>query len=386
MIIKVFYLGPWMEYSSKPKVLLALYWYNQDVRIGVAKYACEQGWDLVVDQGWSTNYRNSGTDWDGIITQYNGDPDYWHYVSSLNVPKVSVGHVPDKSIPAVEADEETLAYAVADFMLKRGFKNFLCFSPEHGYKISRMVKFSERIKAHEANSRNISIPEGLTDYKKFPMESLVDEVQKVRKPGAVFVANDQFSLLVFEACKIAGFKVPSDVAIIGTDNDTSYCEITPVPLTSVDQATSKQGYEAARMVDRLMQGKQCEVRKLIKPKKVVARKSTDIYLLEDKAFPNAMFFIRNNYQDNISVEHIADYCKISTRKLYQVFKEKLEKTPRFVVLEIRLKRAKMMLAESDESLRAIAEKCGFSTNHNLYVTFKRELNMTPTAYRQQAGR
>jgi len=48
--------------------------------------------------------------------------------------------------------------------------------------------------------------------------------------------------------------VPEEIAVIGVDNDPLLCSLTTPPLTSVIPNTHRTGYEAARLLDRLMSG------------------------------------------------------------------------------------------------------------------------------------
>jgi LacI family transcriptional regulator len=56
-------------------------------------------------------------------------------------------------------------------------------------------------------------------------------------------------------------RVPEQVAVIGADNDQLICAIASPPLTSVIIDDEKRGYEAAAMLDRLMQGEEIPPRR-----------------------------------------------------------------------------------------------------------------------------
>lgn len=46
---------------------------------------------------------------------------------------------------------------------------------------------------------------------------------------------------------MAELAVPRQVAVIGVDNDSAVAELAPVPLSSVDSARERAGYEAAAL-------------------------------------------------------------------------------------------------------------------------------------------
>ncbi len=53
----------------------------------------------------------------------------------------------------------------------------------------------------------------------------------------------------------AAAAVPDEVAVIGVDNDEYLCHLSIPPLTSVDVNAEQIGYEAAALLDRMMQGR-----------------------------------------------------------------------------------------------------------------------------------
>lgn len=66
--------------------------------------------------------------------------------------------------------------------------------------------------------------------------------------------SDTTARHVATACRRHGLNVPTDVAVVANMNETAVC-LNPEPsLTSVDVGYERLGYEAARLLDRLMDG------------------------------------------------------------------------------------------------------------------------------------
>ena len=81
---------------------------------------------------------------------------------------------------------------------------------------------------------------------------------------------------VLEACVALGLRVPDNVAILGVDNDEMICDLSDPPLGSIEPGSRRLGYQAAALLDQLMQGQtapQTAVRRGAEG--VVARPSTD---------------------------------------------------------------------------------------------------------------
>jgi len=92
-------------------------------------------------------------------------------------------------------------------------------------------------------------------------------------PTAIFAANDQSALSVFQAAKERGLDIPRDISLVGFDNTLESAMTTP-PLTTVDQSLQRMGYTAAKMLFNLISGIPLEDRIQKVPTSLVVREST----------------------------------------------------------------------------------------------------------------
>jgi LacI family transcriptional regulator len=74
------------------------------------------------------------------------------------------------------------------------------------------------------------------------------------KPVGVFAYHDLWAVQLIEACRLAGLRVPDDVAVIGTDNDDLLCRLSRPALSSIIIPGERVGWEAAAILDRLLEG------------------------------------------------------------------------------------------------------------------------------------
>ncbi|MGY1668098.1 LacI family DNA-binding transcriptional regulator [Geodermatophilus sp. SYSU D00696] len=93
------------------------------------------------------------------------------------------------------------------------------------------------------------------------------------RPTAVFAANDQMALGVYEAARRQGLRVPEDLSVVGFD-DLPQAQWSPPPLTTVHQPLAQMGMLAARTVLRLMQGEPVEGPRIELATRLVVRDST----------------------------------------------------------------------------------------------------------------
>lgn len=83
----------------------------------------------------------------------------------------------------------------------------------------------------------------------------------------------------------------------------------------------------------------------------------------------------------VSVQEIADQLHVSPSHLRNVFRKCSHLSPREHILQVRLDKAKALLATSDLSISEIATLCGFSSVYHFSRLFSRTVGTAPSRYR-----
>ena len=95
----------------------------------------------------------------------------------------------------------------------------------------------------------------------------------------------------------------------------------------------------------------------------------------------AVSYLEKNYADvEISNGMLADMCNISEVYFRKLFAETFGKSPKQYIIEMRVNKAKQLLAEGVYKINAIAEKCGFSNPYHFCRTFREKTGKTPGEY------
>lgn len=176
--------------------------------------------------------------------------------------------------------------------------------------------------------------------------------------------------------------MPEAAAVLGVDNDESLCDVSDPMLSSIVPVHDRAGYEAARLLDRWMQGEPPAVSELlIEPTEVVVRRSTDILAIDDVELAAAVRFIREHACDGIGVEEVVRHVAISYSTLKRKFGRIYRRSIHDEIIRVRLERAKELLGETDLPLAAIARKTGFKHQEYLGAVFKARVGTTPQRYR-----
>jgi LacI family transcriptional regulator len=211
-------------------------------------------------------------------------------------------------------------------------------------------------------------------------------LESLPKPVAIMACNDDRGQQVIEACRIARLVVPDQVAVIGADNDELVCGLSDPPMSSVAVNFQRAGYESAELLDQMMRGRRLHGAKiLVGATYIVARRSTDIVAVEDRPLANALRCIRDHARGPLSVPDVARAAGLSRRVLEKRFRQVLKRSALQEIRRARVAAIGRMLVETNQTVAQIALSLGFSSEEHIARYFRRELNMTPLAYRRLFG-
>ena len=198
--------------------------------------------------------------------------------------------------------------------------------------------------------------------------------------------SDYRALILLSACKELGLRVPDDIAVIGVDNDLMICEFSVPPLTSVCLNPYRMGLEAARMLERLMQGEPPQKQPLlIEPSQVVLRTSTNILHVSDPFVKRAIEFMQLHHVESFKIDAVAQFVGVSRRFLEKRFRQERNISPAEFLLNLRIQKARSLLASGQyKSAELIARSTGFGNGKNLRAAFRRVFNSAPNTFRPNA--
>ncbi|MDO4337236.1 MAG: AraC family transcriptional regulator [Eubacteriales bacterium] len=99
-------------------------------------------------------------------------------------------------------------------------------------------------------------------------------------------------------------------------------------------------------------------------------------------FEDAMIYIRRNIRYQISVEHLANYLRLSPSQVYRIFMANTGKSPQKVIRDMRMEKACEFLAKTDLPIREISEWLDFEYPSHFCKQFKNKMKMSPSEYRK----
>ena len=87
-----------------------------------------------------------------------------------------------------------------------------------------------------------------------------------------------------------------------------------------------------------------------------------------------------NYQNDISLDDVANHVYLSTVHMSRLFKKETGKNLMDYINMVRIEKAKILLDTHRYKIYEIAEMVGFKDNHYFSTMFKKYVHMTPTEY------
>ncbi len=325
-------------------------------------------------------------DWDGdgIIARIE-NPAIARVLRKIRLPIVDMSAarlVP--SLPWFETDDAAIAQMAFEHLRERGFRNFAyCGDRRFNWSNWRQEHFERAVRAEGGTCISYAPGEACSEDGD-ETEAIAQWIRKLPKPVGVMTCYDLRGTQVLDACRRLEVPVPDEVAVVAVDNDELLCELAHPPLTSVIPNTRRTGYEAAALLDSLMEGaKSRGETHLIAPLGVATRQSTDVLAIEDPHVSRAVRFIRERACDGINVQDVLRAVPQSRRLLEARFRKLLGRTPHEEILRVQLQRVKQLLTETDLTIEAIAERTGFAHTEYLSVVFRREVGTPPGRFREQ---
>ena len=364
-------------------------WSRQVLR-GVANYAHEQGtWDFFIEPRGFYENLTLPRDWsgDGVIVRLT-HAGLIRSIRQRKIPAVNVSWLGKHSqtVPKVVSDEAACGKLAAQHFLNKGFRCFGYVGPvkELGYADVLGKQYGLTLK-ESGHTCDQWIPQAArTDSQlRNRRQQLIRWLSRLQHPIGIFVWDTATGREITSVCSDLNLSVPDDVAVLCGEHDPLISSLARVPLSNLDQAPMRVGYEAAALLDRIMRNENVPEEPIrISPIGIVQRQSSDTASLTDPLVAKAMTFIRDHFRGPIQVVDLEKTLDVSRRMLEHRFQRSLGCTPAAEIRRTRLEFCKRMLLESDLPIAAIAAQSGFNHPEVMIRAFRRELGVTPSQFRR----
>jgi len=253
--------------------------YSIEIMKGINRAIAESSFDLLL-------YTTGGIQKDGTVTREQ------HYVSLLNnsltdgvivvassaaefitdAPIIAVDpHMVNPNYPSVQGTNYQGALEAMEYLISLGHTRigFIGGRPEIGSAGRRLQGYQDALL-----KAGIELDVTLIAPGDFSTETgharAVQLLSLDNPPTAIFAANDQSAIGVFQAAEELELRIPDDLSVVGFDNVS---EAKYLGLTTVDQSLAEMGYIATQMLIKLVNKESLSEQIHKMPTKLVERSS-----------------------------------------------------------------------------------------------------------------
>ena len=282
----------------------------------------------------------------------------------------------------VRTDDGEIGFKAADYFMSIGrFRSFgyIPAYTEKEWSVKRGRAFVLRLKRKghgcsifsQGNDKN----QGLESW-----------LKSLPKPTAIFCAWDKIAADTAYAAQKARIKIPSQIVLLGVDNDEIYCTSASTPISSIEFDAENEGRMAADLMLKMLSARKASTPRTIccgTVKRVVERESTKPPAPAAFLIERALKFIAENAIKGICPQDVAAHLGVSRTLLDLRFREMDTGTVGELIMKRRLAVLSAMLRKSKLSIGRLAEECGFSNAKYAKAVFKKRFGMTMREWRRR---
>jgi LacI family transcriptional regulator len=350
---------------------------------GIARFAERAGWHLVLDP---FAVHRPAPEWDGMIIpprKGTGRPS-----ERAPIPLVSVvwSKTPADLVRVVE-NRHRAGRLAARHLVERGYRTFahLGFSRNMQSRLERRA-FRRELDRLGRPMESVRTFKTLSTQRAWwdQVTAGIDRwLKRIKRPVGFLAARPGLARAIAGRALRMGLRVPEDVGIVSADNAPTLCTLPPA-LTSIHFDYAELGHRAAELLDRLIGGAEPPENAILIPPTLVPRRSTDRQATADPLVAQALWFIDSRRTEPLRPADVAAAMGLGQRTLLRRLRQAGRDSIRQEIIKARIEHAKLMLADGDEPLPAVAHECGFPSAPALRRAFKRHVGTPPSHWRRQA--
>ena len=213
---------------------------------------------------------------------------------------------------------------------------------------------------------------------------VIHTIRSLRYPLGIFCYNDCVAADIVDACIEAGIQIPDQVAVLGVDNDPVICDCVQVPLSSVRHDLEGMAYEAAALLDRLINGdlrqKYLSESHQRESSRAKAPRFSPSKILKASA---ALRYIQGNFpRGNLSVDDVVAHGRLPRRSLERAFRDELQRTMLHEILAgANQPRTKALGDDRDFRSPILRSSLDSPVLNHFFRVFHGRTGLTPRAFR-----
>jgi LacI family transcriptional regulator len=362
---------------------------NREICRGIYQYALpDKPWIFIFHRQSVDTLRHLATNkrMTALIGRL-GDPRLAEAAGRLSVPVINIhGGNPMAGLVQIGTDSREVGAFAAQKLIDSGVRSFGYFGlPGADFSTTAEEGFCQVLDAAGLNACIMKDTPATHSSREWT-QRLHDWLDELPPETAVYCPDDVFAHNLACAAIQGQRKIPDDLMILGTNNDTVYCLGVQPPLSSIRLPWKQIGARAAAILDDWLAGTPPPSSPIrVGGPELVSRQSTRVQHCRDELVDRALEIMRENVRAPIKMDLLAQQVGASRRNLEIHFKRTLDRSPLQEMNRLRLEEVKRLLRHDPGTIEQISDQCKFSSPVYLSQFFQRETGMSPGAYRKAFG-
>lgn len=361
--------------------------WGRNVVEAIARFSSLSGWQLLLAPRDAQRRLRIPDGWegDGAIAMLR-DESLVDHLKETRLPTVNVsGQFLEEGWAGQVATDDTWRARLAfDHFSSRRLVHFAYYGPPNSrYSDGRGEAFQRFVSEQGFPCEMLEFQESPRgSYSYGDRQELAERLRSLPKPTGILAADPYPARQLIECCLACGIDIPGDVLVLSGDEDELLCNLVQPPITSIELASHRIGWEACEMLVRMHASGETPIEaQLVKPLRVRPRRSTDHTEMGDPLLESVLDYIKQNAANPIRIQDLARFAAISRRTLELRFRDALGRSPAEEIRRVRLEQARQMLLNTSLSVSSIAAACGLSSGPYLTHAFRKAYGVVPSDLR-----
>ena len=309
---------------------------------------------------------------DGFILGIPGTEEALAEVAKTDLPAIILNISPGTlaqrkaGVILIKSDSEAVGKEAAHTLLSQGvFKSYgyAGYRTNDDWSVERGRSFRDALQKAGFIGRMFDV----THYpdKTEDRATLVSWLKSLPKPCGILASCDDRAYEIIDVCREIGIRIPQEIGILGVNNDPILCENSDPKISSIQPDFKREGYLAARAIDRMPKERIIRVG----VKQVVHRESTYPMSNSGKLVQKALAYIEKNATRKTSTLDVAAHLHVSRSLLDLRFRELQGESVHDAIQSRRLGEVKRRLLSTRDSIEKISADCGWDNINSLKNLF-----------------
>jgi LacI family transcriptional regulator len=357
---------------------------------GIMRYGQQAGWICQrVDR--DTLSRLNTWNPEGLLFHIDEfDTPLINYLRDSNLPKVGLRGLPEPggNAPLVLRDLAGYGHTIASHFVARNYRRLCYLGPKSNDTANAgctHVAGMQQVAAAHGIKLECFFPDqpdtwkvlGLkhrqrsaSDWDRFWVlgPAIIDHLTKDPEPVALFSAYAEPAMEFMEMVGDRGLAIPGQIGIAAQTEDALNGLVTNVPMTCLVPDYERQGFEAARLLDKILGGSKIPAghRTFIPEFELVLRESSNQIVTSDPLLEKMLDHIRSHALDaSYSPEWLATEFQCSLRLIQIRFRKTLQRGVAEIIREHRTQHAVELITKTNLQMQEVFRQSGFTGHHQL---------------------